>query len=83
MDAHSSAATIKRLHSIFAIHGLPEMLVLDNGSVFTSSEFEEFTKQNGILHVRSALYGPYHPASNGLVERAVQTFKALNLPQCS
>ena len=85
MDAHSkwieiksvtnptSAATIEHLHSIFATHGLPEMLVSDNGSVFTSSEFEEFTKQNGIRHVRSA---PYHPASNGFAERAVQTFKS-------
>ena len=68
----TSAATIEHLHSIFATHGLPEMLVSDNGSVFTSSEFEDFTKQNGIRHVRSA---PYHPASNGLAERAVQTFK--------
>ena len=49
------------------------MLVLDNGLVFTSSEFEDFTKQNGIHHVKSA---PYHPASNGLTERAVQTIKA-------
>ena len=54
------------------MHGLPEMLVTDNGTAFTSDEFSRFTKQNGIRHVRSA---PYHPASNGLVERAVQTFK--------
>ena len=57
LDAHSkwikiksvtnptSAATIEHLYSTFATHGLPEMLVSDNGSVFTSSEFEEFTKQ--------------------------------------
>jgi len=71
----TSAVTIEHLHSIFATHGLPEMLVSDNGSVFTSVEFDNFTKQNGILHLKSA---PYHPAaaSNGLAERAVQTFKA-------
>ena len=84
VDAHSkwievrpvynatSTVTIDQLRSIFATHGLPEMLVTDNGTVFTSNEFSRFTKQNGICHVRSA---PYHPASNGLVERAVQTFK--------
>ena len=68
----TSTVTIDQLRSIFATHGIPEMLVTDNGSVFTSEEFEKFTKQNGIRHVKSA---PYHPASNGLVERAVQTFK--------
>lgn len=51
---------------------VPEMLVTDNGSVFTSSEFESFLKNNGICHITSALY---YPASNGLAERAVQTFK--------
>ena len=68
----TTTSTISHLRSIFAIHGLPEMLVTDNASIFTSEEFKLFTKQNGIRHVTSA---PYHPASNGLAERAVQTFK--------
>ena len=44
----------------------------DNGPQFVAKEFEEFMLNNGIKHIRSA---PYHPATNGLVERFVQSFK--------
>ena len=67
-----SQQAIKILRNLFATHGLPEMVVLDNGSAFTSAEFQTFVKRNGIRHVRSA---PYHPSSNGQAERVVQTFK--------
>eukprot|EP00731_Ephydatia_muelleri_P015662 Em0009g86a len=63
---------IKILRNLFATHGLPEIVVSDNGSAFTSAEFQTFVKRNGIKHVRSA---PYHPSSNGQAERVVQTFK--------
>lgn len=69
----SSEATIKALRPMFACHGLPEIIVSDNGTAFTSNEFQEFVKRNGIRHITTA---PYHPATNGLAERAVQTFKA-------
>ena len=68
----SSKHAIQFLRRTFATHGLPEMLVSDNGSAFTSAEFQTFTSRNGIRHVKSAAY---HPATNGLAERAVQTFK--------
>ena len=66
------SATIQCLRSIFATFGLPEVLVSDNGPNFVSAEFEDFLLKNGVKHTTSA---PYHPASNGLAERAVQTVK--------
>ena len=83
VDAHSrwlevhcttsaTSMTIELLRKSFATMGLPEVLVSDNATAFTSSEFTEILKRNGIHHVRTP---PYHPASNRLVERAVQTFK--------
>lgn len=68
----SAAAAIEKLRTTFSTHGLPEVLVSDNGPTFTSTEFEEFTKCNGIKHLTTATY---HPSSNGLAERAVQTVK--------
>lgn len=72
LDVHivsstSAECTINKLRSIFATHGLPEQLVSDNGSGFTSEEFKRFLQANGI---RQVLVSPYHPSSNGLAERA-------------
>ena len=77
MDIHcvnsaTSSATIEKLRTTFASHSLPEIVVSDNRSNFVSSEFKSFLQKNGIKHIT---FAPYHPSSNGLVERAVQTFK--------
>lgn len=72
MSSITSAVTIDKLQNIFATHGLPRTIVTDNGASFTSSEFQRFCRSNGIQHLTSS---PYHPSTNGLAERAVQTFK--------
>ena len=67
-----TTATIKELRRLFAMYGLPELLVSKNGPQFTYTKFSGFMKANGIKHIRCA---PYHPSSNGSTERFVQTFK--------
>ena len=62
----TSATTIESLRKSFVSLGLPQVIVSDNAQACASSEFAQF------LHIRTP---PYHPASNRLVERAVQTFK--------
>ena len=72
MMSTTAERTVEALRSIFTAHGLPEQLVSDNGPQFTSEVFQEFVQQNDVKHIRCS---PYHPSSNGLVERFVRTFK--------
>ncbi|KAK7909343.1 hypothetical protein WMY93_014027 [Mugilogobius chulae] len=72
MKNTSSEKTIEELRSMFSRYGLPQQLVSDNGPQLVSEEFETFMVENGIQHIKSA---PYHPATNGLAERFVQTMK--------
>ena len=67
MKTATALTTVQRLRTL-----LPESIISDNGLQFAAAEFQEFCKRNGIRHI---LIAPYHPASNGLAERGVQTFK--------
>ena len=69
----SASETIKNLRHCFCQLGIPVTIVSDNGTCFTSQEFQDFLKLSGIRHVTSAVY---RPATNGLAERMVQSFKS-------
>ena len=77
MDIYSmsdikAVTLIDALRISFANHGLPYVIVSDNGPAFTSKEFKNFIHKNGIKHITIV---PCYPSSNGAAERAVQTFK--------
>ena len=68
----TTSRTVSCLGDVISRFGIPQIIVSDNGPQFTSSEFQSFCAQNGIQHKRSP---PYHPASNGQVERMVRELK--------
>jgi len=72
MSSTTTARTIDELRLIFATYGLTEEVVSDNGPQFTSTEFAQFMRKNGIKH---KLVPPYHPQSNGAAERSVRVVK--------
>nr|XP_054931819.1 uncharacterized protein K02A2.6-like [Dermacentor andersoni] len=72
MRTTTTEATISCLHELFCGFEFPETIVSDNGTQFASADFQEYLQRVGTRHVRTA---PYHPRSNGLAERFVQTLK--------
>ena len=72
LSSTTSAAVIKVMKSIFARHGISEVVRSDNGPQFSAEEFTKFANCFGFQHVTSS---PRYPQSNGQVERMVQTEK--------
>ena len=70
----TTASVVGRLKNIFAHHGVPEIVVSDNGRQFSSTEFKAFTDSWHFTHVTSS---PYFPQSNGEAERGVQIAKRI------
>lgn len=72
MRSTTSDAVIRALRRMFVTHGLPDVIVSDNGTQFMSTDFEGFLAHRGIQH---CLISPFHPSSNGFAERAVRSAK--------
>ncbi|CAB4014868.1 Retrovirus-related Pol poly from transposon, partial, partial [Paramuricea clavata] len=70
----TSSAIIEFLKEQFSGHGIPDVLVSDNGPQYTSREFTDFTTEWEIKHVTSS---PYHAGSNGKSESVVKIAKNL------
>jgi len=72
MRITTSASIIQRLRAWFSRYGVPAEVVTDNGPQFVSLEIEQFFKKHSTNHIKTT---PYHPRSNGLVERLIRTLK--------
>ena len=72
MEETTAERTVEELRDRIARWGLPLQIVTDNGPQFISETFKCFMKLNNIKHITTS---PYHPATNGLAERFVQTLK--------
>ena len=68
----SSRTTIKVLKTHFSRHGIPDVLVSDNGPQYVSEEFQAFAQEWEFRHVTSS---PHYPKSKGKAESAVKTWK--------
>lgn len=77
----TSVNVIIALKSVFARHGIPDIVISDNGPQYASAEFKDFAENWDFKHITSR---PGHTQSNGQVERTVQTIKnLLKKSECS
>ena len=58
----------------FSRVGVPKEILTDQGSNFTSQLLAEVYR---LLHIQPIKMSPYHPQTDGLVERFNQTLKAM------
>ena len=62
------------LIEIFSRHGVPREILTDQGTNFTSQLLQELYKMIGVKPIKTS---PYHPQTDGLVERFNQTLKQM------
>lgn len=70
----SSACVITHMKSIFARHGIPQVVCSDNGPCYSGRDFQKFAEEYGFQHVTSS---PLYPQSNGKAEKGVHIVKLL------
>ena len=75
LHSESSKAVIGHLKALFVRYGIPDVKS-DNGTQFSSAEFQSFLAEWGVSPDTSS---PRYPKSNGLAANAVQVVKKMML----
>ena len=55
-------SVVAAMKPLFARHGIPDVIISDNGPQYSSQEFQQFAKDYEFKHMTSS---PYHPQGNG------------------
>ncbi|XP_051916322.1 uncharacterized protein K02A2.6-like [Hippocampus zosterae] len=74
LASSKSDEVIRHLKSIYARHGIPDLLVSDGGPQFSGTGFRAFAESYEFRHITSS---PRYPQGNAEAERAVQTVQGL------
>ena len=70
----TAAVVAEKLLELFTRHGIPKEILTDQGTNFMSCLLKELYKMLGVKSIRTT---PYHPQTDGLVERFNQTLKQM------
>ena len=70
----NSKWVVEATREAFAHHGIAEEVISDNGSQYSSREYQRFSKDWEFQHTTSS---PHYPKSNGLAEATVKIIKGL------
>lgn len=62
----------RNLIHFYSLFGFPKMILTDQGTCFTSELFRQLTE---ILKIKNLFSTPYHPQTNGALERSHATLK--------
>jgi hypothetical protein len=74
LDDQRAITVVSKCKKNFASHGIPEVVICDNGSQFLSTEFRKFATK---YEFNISPCSPYHKEGNGKAEATVKIAKSL------
>jgi len=74
LPTQTAKSVITAAKELFATHGIPDIVISENGPCFSAVPFQEFAAKYGFVHTNSS---PRYPRANGEVERAARTVQGL------
>ena len=70
LNNETSRVVIQALKELFAIHGIPDLIIYDNGPQYSADPFSKFATKYGFVRTTSSMR---YPQANGEIERALRT----------